>query len=77
MIAAYWLILLACLLAQLAFLYIALTHLPRDGATHSGLSPPTSIINQENKSLLGMATGQSEKQYFHQSSLLLGRHHAN
>ena len=33
--------------------------MPRDGAAHSGLGPPTSIINQENSST-GMFTGQSD-----------------
>ena len=32
---------------QPAFLYNP-EHLPRNGTAHSGLCPPTSIINQEN-----------------------------
>jgi hypothetical protein len=30
------------------FFYTTQDHLPRDGTAHSGLSPPTSIIDQEN-----------------------------
>lgn len=43
-------------LAQPAFLH-STSSLPKDGASHRGLCPPTSIISQDN--LLQMATCQS------------------
>ena len=55
-VAAYWLAPHG-LLSLLS--YITQDHLPRDGTAHSGLSPPTPIINQE-KGSPAMPTGQSD-----------------
>lgn len=48
-------------LAWLAFLYNE-AQMPRVGTAHSGLSPPTSMVNQENAPDLCM--GQSERNSF-------------
>ena len=54
--AAYCLA-LHCWLSYL--LYTALDHLPRGGTAHSGLHPPTPIINQE-KALTDLPISQSD-----------------
>jgi hypothetical protein len=54
---------LSALLAQFAFLHTQ-GDLPRDGAAHSGLGPPTSVINQNN-ALQDFPTGQSPVSWKH------------
>ena len=53
--------LLACSpwLVPLVF-YTTQDHLPMNGTTHSGLSPPISIINQENASHAGLTNSLKE-----------------
>lgn len=48
---------IVCSVCLRKWIYIAQAHLLRNGATHSGLSPPTPTMNQEN----GFPTGQSDE----------------
>jgi hypothetical protein len=43
--------------------YISQDHLPMGNATHNGLSPPVSIINQKNIPI-DLVTGQSDRDIF-------------
>lgn len=45
--------------ASFSFLYTSGTNLPRDSTTHSGLSPPTSIIDQDNVPQTGPQVNRS------------------